>query len=77
MINQNKKTAVEWLVEELKKHNLLHTPYTKGVNSLVDRALEIEKDQLNQACYDGYYQEEWWDVREYYDSVYGIKKSEL
>lgn len=35
-------TAVEWLFDELKKHNLLVKPYTKGVNSLFEKAKQME-----------------------------------
>jgi len=35
-----------------------------------DRLLELEKEQLNDACYDGYYQEGIYDTRSYYDNKY-------
>jgi hypothetical protein len=37
-------TAVSWLKEELKKHKLLITPFTKGVNSLFEQAKAMEKN---------------------------------
>ena len=33
-------------------------------------SLEKEKEQINKACYDGYYQEELYDTRNYYDQTY-------
>jgi len=46
-------TAVEWLEEELKKHKLLITPYTKGVNSLFEQAKAMEKEQIEKAYSQG------------------------
>jgi len=61
-----KKTAVEWLIEHL---NLDET--SPNYNKLIiDQALEMEKEQLNDACYDGYYQEGMYDTRSYYDNKY-------
>jgi len=61
-----KKTAVEWLIEHL---NLDET--SPNYNKLIiDQALEIEKEQLNDACYNGYYQEGMYDTRAYYDNKY-------
>jgi hypothetical protein len=66
------KTAVEWLIEHL---NLDET--SPNYNKLIiDQALEMEKEQLNDACYDGYYQElvrlgaGMYDTRAYYDNKY-------
>jgi len=58
----SKQTAVEWLYElskerELDKFDLEH-------------AKEMEKQQINKACYDGYYQEDLYDIREYYNETY-------
>jgi hypothetical protein len=47
------KTAVEWLEEELKKHKLLITPFTKGVNSLFEQAKAMEKKQIENAHLSG------------------------
>ena len=57
-----KQTAVEWLygkskLRELDKFDL-------------EQAKEMEKQQINKACYDGYYQEELYDIREYYNKTY-------
>lgn len=43
------QTAVQSLFDELKKHNLLVKPYTKGVNSLFEKAKQIEKEQIINA----------------------------
>jgi putative NIF3 family GTP cyclohydrolase 1 type 2 len=60
------KTAVQWLIEHL---NLDET--SPNYNKLIiDQALEMEKEQLNDACYDGYYQEVMYDTRAYYDNKY-------
>ena len=61
------QTAVEWLEIELKK-----IPFINPKEAF-ERAKQMEKEQINNACYDGYYQEEWYDVRKYYDSKYGNK----
>ena len=45
MTPKKQQTAAEWLVEELKKHNLLVKPYTKGVNSLYEKAMQMEKER--------------------------------
>ena len=64
-----KQTAVEWLLE-----NLISEPHSEedfNYNSECwDRALEMEKEQINDACYEGYYQEGMYDTRAYYDKKY-------
>ena len=58
-----KQTAVEWLVEQYKK--------VGGISiSMAEQAKEMEKEQLNDACYAGYYQEGMYDTRAYYDNKY-------
>jgi len=58
------QTAVEWLIEL----------YIKSAGNLYgddfEKALAMEKEQINKACYDGYYQEELYDVRNYYNEAY-------
>ena len=67
-----KQTAVEWLLE-----NLISEPHSEedfNYNSECwDRALEMEKEQINDACYEGYYQEGMYDTRAYYDKKYKKK----
>ena len=64
-----KQTAVEWLLE-----NLISEPHSEedfNYNSECwDRAKEMEKEQINDACYEGYYQEGMYDTRAYYDKKY-------
>ena len=61
-----KQTAVEWLVEHL---NLDET--SPNYNKLtIEKAKEMEKEQINDACYEGYYQEGMYDTRAYYDKKY-------
>jgi len=61
-----KQTAVEWLVEHL---NLDET--SLNYNKLtIEKAKEMEKEQINDACYEGYYQEGVYDTRTYYDKKY-------
>lgn len=57
------QTAVEWL------WNLSQTKELQA--SDFEQALAMEAEQLNQACYDGYYQEEMMDTREYFNNTYG------
>lgn len=38
--------------------------------------LEVEKEQIMKAVYDGYYQEGHYDVRGYYQETYGKKEEE-
>ena len=60
-----KKTAVEWLYEMLRDSS-------KEIfdGNIWEQAKEIEKEQINDACYEGYYQEGMYDTRAYYDKKY-------
>ena len=58
----SKQTAVEWLYELSKERELDKFD--------LEQAKEMEKQQINKACYDGYYQEELYDIREYYNKTY-------
>ena len=58
----SKQTAVEWLYELSKERELDKFD--------LEQAKEMEKQQINKACYDGYYQEELYDIREYYNKNY-------
>ena len=67
----SKQTAVEWLVEQIHSDNYQRAfgqTYISDV--IVEQAKEMERKQINQACYDGYYQEELYDVRDYYNHNY-------
>lgn len=61
------QTAVEWLFNWMSTNQ-----YFIGNDLLkaLEEAKEMEKEQINRACYDGYYQEEWYDVRNYYNETY-------
>ena len=48
-------TAVEWFYNELKKHKLLTLPLTKGANSLFEKAIDVEKEQITDAYMMGSY----------------------
>ena len=61
-----KQTAVEWLFEKL--WNTGKDKFTWY--AILKQAKEMEKEQLNDACYDGYYQEGMYDTRAYYDNKY-------
>lgn len=56
------QTAVEWLYKLSKERELDKFD--------LEQAKEMEKQQINKACYDGYYQEELYDIREYYNKTY-------
>ena len=62
---ENKQTAVEWLIEQLQAP-------CRGIPShIIEEAKQMEAEQLNKACYHGYYIEEWYDTRNYYKDTYG------
>ncbi len=63
---ENKQTAVEWLRQELWEQ----FKFSSSVNNIFEKAKEMEKEQINKACYDGYYQEEMMNTKEYYDKTY-------
>jgi hypothetical protein len=68
----SKQTAVDFIVDKIFKHSKI--PFTKEncptLFKFIEQAKEIEKQQINKACYDGYYQEELYDIREYYNETY-------
>jgi len=67
-----KQTAVEWLESEFIK--LESTTGVHGIMyDLIEQAKEMEKEQINKACYDGYYQEGMYDVRQYYNETFKAK----
>jgi hypothetical protein len=61
-MESKKQTAVEWLYELSKERELDKFD--------LEQAKYMEKQQINKACYDGYYQEELYDIREYYNDTY-------
>ena len=67
-----KHTAVEWLGKELESYGdpQFCTIEWEQLDSLIEQAKEMEKEQINDACYEGYYQEGMYDTRAYYDKKY-------
>jgi hypothetical protein len=64
-------TAVEWLVKELfdfRNQDVLTQ------EKLIEQAKQMEKEQINKAYYDGYYEEKLYDARSYYTDTYGERK---
>jgi hypothetical protein len=59
-----KQTAVEWLFMTLAL-----TPMTDWYNVL-EQAKAMEKEQINKACYDGYYKEDEKYTYDYYNETY-------
>ena len=75
-----KQTAVEFLSESLLYLDnefdmgfIDKNEYQLTRRRCIEQAKIIEKEQINQACYDGYYQEEPMDVRQYYDKTFKPK----
>ena len=66
-----KQTAVQWLVEQIKNDQNQKALSASEWMQVIDQAKEMEKEQINQACYDGYYSEELFDTRVYYNKTYG------
>ena len=64
-----KQTAVEWL--EKIRHSQKGQPFDDYEWEIAfNHAKEMEKEQINDACYEGYYQEGMYDTRAYYDKKY-------
>ena len=62
------QTAVEWLINNLPerfKNAIINT-----CGEEIEQAKQMEKEQINKACYDGYYREDLYDTRNYYDDMY-------
>ena len=62
-----KQTAVEWLVEQLTPAISLQQKY---IDEYLEQAKVMEKEQINKACYDGYYKEDEKYTYEYYNETY-------
>ena len=59
------QTAIEWLIEQLQAP-------CRGIPShIIEQAKQMEKEQINKACYDGYYKEDEKYTYEYYNETYG------
>jgi hypothetical protein len=58
-----RKTAVEWFVEMTEKLGHISP-------DIIEQSKKMEKENISKAFYDGYYQEELYDCRKYYDETY-------
>ena len=67
-----KKTAVEWLEEQVKSKEW-QDMFIFHKEEVFDQAKEMEKEQINEAFYDGYYKEELYDSRKYYNETFKQK----
>lgn len=63
------QTAVDWLVEQYEKAFTLKV--NNVMTSIIEQAKQMEKEQINKACYDGYYKEDEKYTYEYYNETYG------
>jgi uncharacterized protein (DUF433 family) len=61
------QTAVDWLLENVH----IIPKFELYVQDIVDKAKQIEKEQISKAHYDGYYREDLYDTRQYYNDTYG------
>ncbi len=68
-----KQTAVEWLINNLPAEMVFSR---KEIIDIFAKAKQMEKEQINKAYYDGYYQEELYDAREYYNDTYTNNKQQ-
>ena len=68
-----KQTALQELIAWGDNMLLNHPQNTLSFGEAIDKAVELlekEKEQINKAYYDGYYQEGFYDARKYYDDTY-------
>jgi hypothetical protein len=67
------QTAVEWLKKELEDYgsNSHLSLDWNTFDELCEQAKQIEKEQISKAHYDGYYREDLYDTRQYYNDTYG------
>lgn len=71
-----KQTAVEWFAKELNNWRIKEFGEDAIIGiptEVFEQAKAMEKDQINDACYEGYYQEGMYDTRAYYDKKYKKK----
>lgn len=74
----NKQTAIDWyadellgLMLELATNTITEIEYHIKRLKAFERAKQMEKEQINKACYDGYYKEDEKYTYEYYNETYG------
>ncbi len=75
------KTAMQELINDLKQlsedkfnDKIEFTDFIKKQEELVEIGLKKEKEQIDKACYDGYYLEDEKYTYEYYNQTYNQNK---
>lgn len=63
------QTLIAWGEEMLLKHPQKILSFAEVIDK-AEELLQIEKEQINKAYFDGYYQENLYDARKYYDDTY-------
>jgi hypothetical protein len=58
------QTALDWLIEQCPRIE------TIVAYNILEQAKAMEKEQINKACYDGYYKEDEKYTYEYYNETY-------
>lgn len=64
------QTAVEFLLSELDIAKLIEREKLTMAAEVVRQAKAMEKEQIDKAHYDGYYREDLYDTRKYYNETY-------
>jgi hypothetical protein len=67
------KTSIDWLKKELEDYgsNFHLSLDWNTFDELCEQAKAMEKEQIDKAHYDGYYREDLYDTRQYYNDTYG------
>lgn len=69
-----KKTAVDFLIKEIKNDQFLKSKNAKEWNEIFDKAKEMEKEQIkdayNDAAIDATYGEKFKNFEQYYNETY-------
>ena len=73
-MENKKQTAVDWLFDKIQDQRENGNNDLRTTLYYCEQAKEMEKEQINRAYYDGYYQETMYDARRYYDDTYGNSK---
>lgn len=71
--DMKKQTAVEWLIKKLtnRQNGIFDGFQHLSLDEIYSQAKAMEKEQINKACYDGYYKEDEKYTYEYYNQTYG------
>lgn len=67
-MDMNKQTAVDWFFDNLKTHEIQAEHL-----SIYEKAKEMEKEQIEDAYWDGIFYGEFLDGQGYYNETYGKK----